>query len=194
MKNFYDEQHARNYLLHSVIRLKSLPIMVQDIQQMEKEKFRIVYSLLGKRDHKISFFPDKDFNLKPVPLGMMNTQHGTYYVQRNPARGWKIGLCRDNVYFHTINNSDEIKARSLLDSLYMTDCVMGYHPSYKTALKAVISGKCAVQSFSRKFAINGGSLFYKTIGEAVGICERDKPVLFNDFQFLKEVLEEDTKL
>ncbi len=202
-KKFFDERHARTYLIGSIIRLKNEPIMVTDLQSVEERKrdkeFKLIYSDLGSLYNKIVFLPNVRIDMNPVPLGMMDTDEETFYVQRNPSRGWKIGLCSENISYHKIEGKKMGNIRTprghdrglRLSTLSLYNCIMGKYPSYTKALKSIIEGDRHSIAFSRKFAIHRGGLVYKSIDDTVGICERDKPILFDHFQYLNEVLTED---
>ncbi len=199
-KTFFDEQHARTYLVGSIIRLGSEPIIINDVQytEIKDERLRLVYYHLGDNQSAITFLPNKQIDMEPVPLGMMNGEENTWYIQRHPARGWKIGLCRDNISYHNINQNYQSTRRSIptnsaFNSNYLRECILGVYPSYIRALKIITEGDRPSVAFSRKFAINGGGLMFKAIPETVGVCERKGPVLFKHFEFLKEVLEEDMR-
>lgn len=202
-KKFYDEQHARTYLIGGIIRLSGKPILIRDLQAAaggprDNSRFRLTYSNVGEENNSIAFLPNDKVNMLPVPLGMMDTDEETWYVQRNPSRGWKIGLSPDNISYQLISGRKE-KNNGLVNpridggfnSKFLYNCIIGKHPSYKEALKAISQGDRFSQAFSRQFAVNRGGLVFKSIDDTVGVCEQNKPVLFDHFQYLKEVLEED---
>ncbi|KKK98678.1 hypothetical protein LCGC14_2640330 [marine sediment metagenome] len=61
-KKFFDEQHARTYLIGSIIRYKNKPIYIKDLQNTERgverlKKYKIIYTLVGEDDNSILFFP-----------------------------------------------------------------------------------------------------------------------------------------
>ncbi len=73
-KTFFDEQHARTYLVGSIIRLGGEPILINDVQYTanQGESLRLVYCHLGNQDNSIAFLPNRQIDMEPVPLGMMN--------------------------------------------------------------------------------------------------------------------------
>ena len=201
-KEFYDEHHARSYLIGSIIRLGKQPIFIRELQAAEEQrinkKFRVIYSRVGEHNNSILFLPNSNINMIPVPLGMMSTEEGTWYVQRQPTRGWKIGLNPENISYQIISGRP-VKNIGLrreqpdvsFNSQELNNCILGNHPSYNDALQLVMKGNKHSQAFSRQFAINRGGLVFKSIDDTVGVCERNKPILFDHFQYLQEVLEED---
>lgn len=197
-KEFYDENHARTYLIGGIIRFKNKPIYIRDLQEADRQgkKYKIIYSHVGDTNNLILFFPHDELNMKPVPLGMMDTQNTTWYVQRHPSRGWKIGLNSDNISYQRISGQKRDRPRNEHPNLQfnctpLANCISGTYLTYKQALKTIIEGDRASAAFSRKFAINRGGLIFKSIDDTVGICERKGPILFDHFQYLQEVLEED---
>lgn len=204
-KKFYDEQHAKTYLIGGIIRLNDKPIFIRDLQETadgarKGSRFRVTYSLVGEENNSIVFLPNIKINMMPVPLGMMDTDEETWYVQRNPSRGWKIGLNTDNISYQLISGQKNIRVTGgfprpdiLFNSNFLYDCIVGRHPSYKEALKTVSQGDRFSQAFSRQFAVNRGGLVFKSVDDTVGVCERNKPILFDHFQYLQEVLEEDLR-
>ena len=158
-KTFFDEQHARTYLVGSIIRLGGEPIIINDVQYTEhqRDSLRLVYYHLGNQDSALTFLPNKQIDMEPVPLGMMNGEENTWYIQRHPARGWKVGLCRDNISYHNINqNHHDQRPNSGFNSIYLKHCILGVYPSYIKALKIISEGDRPSMAFSRRFAINGG--------------------------------------
>ncbi len=101
-------------------------------------------------------------------------------------------MCRDNIAYHSIDQNNH-NHRPSFNSEYLRNCIRGVYPSYIKALKIITEGDRPSMAFSRKFAISGGGLMFKSIPETVGVCERKGPVLFKHFEFLKEVLKEDLK-
>ncbi len=204
-KIFFDEHQARSYLQSSVIRLHKFPIYVLGVQEVDdrhadtnNKRFRIVYTNLGDAEDKILFLPNQKINMNPVPLGMMKTDDATYYVQRRPNRNWKIGLCSENIRFHLVEGreTNERKYARMpvhVNSEELRDCILGKYSSYGKALNDIIKGDRTSIPFSRNFAIERGSLVYKSIDDTVGVCEKTGPLLFDNYQYLNEILEEDMR-
>ena len=206
MKNklFYDAEHARNSLVNSVVRFKGKPVYIQDIQVVEKQRpggtkqYKIVYSVLGSQDSNILFYPNKLLDLNPVPLGMMSTENGVYFVERLPIRGYKIGLNTNNTAFSHVRSGQKsgsgrggMGVENYIVSKELYKCIMGEHVSYGEGLRNIIKGVKKASSFSRRFSIESGSLMYRNVNDVVGICEKKEPILFDDYHYLSEVLEED---
>lgn len=191
-KDFYDEHHAASYLSNSIIRKGIRPIYILDVREADKigKKWRINYSFLGKDEQNILFLPHKDIDMNPVSLGMMNYENGSYFVSRSPNRGWKIGLTDNNVNFLSLSKPSKNILGPRIFSTEINDCIIGNYPDFPNALNKIRGGVESI-AFSRRFAIKGGSLMFKYEKAPIGIAERAGPVLFDAFQYLEEVLEED---
>ena len=193
-KLFYDEQHARNYLTHSIIRKGHRPIFINDIQAVQNgvKDWRVLYNFLGEQDQNIMFLPHHQVDMNPVPLGMLNhTSTGTlWYVARRPCRNWKIGLCSQNISMRQIGQQDRDNEWPEMLHKDVEMCIEGFYPDYTTVVKKMRKGQIGA-AFSRNFGVTGGSLVYKTNTNPVGVAEKGEPILFDTFQYLTEVLRED---
>ena len=72
----------------------------------------------------------------------------------------------------------------------MSNTIVGKFPDFTATMKSIRKGSYA-KAFSRRFAVVGGSLMFKSLADPVGVAERAEPILFDHYQYLKEVLEED---
>ena len=189
-KNFYDEHHAKMYLVDSIIRYKNKPIFIQDIQKTE-QGYKLTYNYLGNLDFQMAFIPNKDINFNPVPLGFLNKDKKAYYISRIPCRIWKIGLCFKNMsVFNILDHNIKIKIN--VDSKEINNTIIGKYPSYDKSYEFIRKEKVNCIAFSRRFVICKNGLFYKTNIETIGFLN-NPPELHNKFKYLTEVLEEDLK-
>ena len=194
MKNrdFVDEQHANSYLSGTIIRVGGIPIYVDQLSEggRVEKKWRMNYHIIGDDEVNILFLPNEKIDMNPVPLGMMNFEESVFYVSRIPTRGWKVGLAPSNVSFYPLGPAGNGGGAPPLISKELRKCILGQYPDFTGALKKIRAGKNAI-AFSRRFAINGGSLLFKNGDKAVGVAERQGPILFDNFQYLEETLQED---
>ena len=191
-KTFFDHRHASAYLVNSVIRKGPTPILVTDVMEADEKnkKWRLNYIPIGSSANSILFLPSTEVNMNPVPLGMINAHKQVVFASRIPTRGWKVGLYEHNVYFRPLALDWGETAPELLRSKYLRDTILGKYPDFDKVIKDIRAGH-KMKAFSRRFAVIGGSLMYKSIGNAVGVAERTGPVLFENFNYLTEVLQED---
>ena len=200
MKNitFYDEHTARSYLINSIIRYKNTPIMITEVQETldNNKQFRVTFNRLGDHNNRLLFLPDRQIDMNPVPLGMLNGNKTSCFVSRIPVRNWKIGLSAQNCHFKPIlrqrlDEGGEEEDTFFLASVAMKNTIEGKYPSYATCYRSIIAGNRQTYAFSRRFAIDRQGLSYKSIDEPIGICEKTKPQLFDQYQYLEQVLEKD---
>ena len=214
-KDFFDLNHAQNYLTGSLILLDGKPIIIEDVERREA-RFQIIYcELFSKietqkyyigenfiRTNKKEWLDNQSIDFNPVPLGFVNlldekNLYSCIYVARYPSIGYKIGLSEANIFRvplikdHIFSNN--ISDRLILRSCFIRDTIMGRFPSFRKAKKVVKESYTNQIAFSRKFAIFGDRLFYKGIEDNVGSFINRRVVLKDDFKFLVQVLEEDTR-
>lgn len=200
---FYDLQYAKKYLNNSIIRLEGLPILVKDVAVNLAKYYFIYYnSLPDTKKNKIVFLNDASLSFSPIPLGMLapftirQSRINTVFMYRMPTRIWKIGLNIDNYDIKLILSEGLINkgVSYIYENIIITNefynTVMGNYPSYSSAIR--ISDKTGyATAFSRKFCIYNRKLFYTTVGQVGEIKEHMKPILFERFSYLKQVLDRD---
>lgn len=191
-KEFYDYKHASMYLDGCVIRKAHIPIIIQGVQQadLEGKKWRIDYRELASPETNMLFLPNRAVNMNPVPLGMINgKEEGVWFVSRQALRQWKVGLSKNNIVYHDHGYGEFRKPE--ITSAAMRDCILGTYPQYDQVVDGIRAGKRKLWAFSRRFCLNTGNLLFKSNPAPVGIAERGAPVLFDQYDYLKEMLEED---
>ncbi len=193
-KDFYDQAHANMYLNGCVIRKANVPILIQNLQKADYmgKKWRVDYNELGSREDNILFLPNRAIDMNPVPLGMLNGEDdGVWFISRQATRKWKVGLYQGNMHTYAHGFDADHYRKPALNSPELNLCIRGLYPDYGSVMRRIRAGKKKTLAFSRRFCVDQGSLRFKALNEAIGIAERAEPILFDQFAYLKEVLEED---
>ncbi len=193
-KEFYDHHQAHMYLNNCIIRKANVPIMIEDVQAADRggKKWRLDYRELGQNGRNVLFLPNRAIDMNPVPLGMLNgEENGVWHVSRMASRKWKVGLYSGNTHYYGHGRATGGYHKPNITGEAMRNCIMGNYPDYTTIIRRIRAGKKQTLAFSRRFCVDQGNLMFKTTKDPVGIAERGAPVLFDQFHYLKEVLEED---
>lgn len=206
-RSFHDVAHARSYLTGSIIRVEDEPVMVADVNGRRSDLILSYYPLKDANkgiEYSNIRIDDEDVNMEPVPLGFSwtddqniipyNMNH-TLTVFRVPVRTWKVGLYRKNCgTINALSREGREWKNSWIPSPMLRNTIVGEYPDLEEAITRV-QNKQGTVPFSRRFAVCGSALVYKTFLEPVGhINEKThEPVLNERFSFLKEVLAEDLK-
>lgn len=210
MYDFADRDHANNYLGNTIIRHAGRPTYVQGVDYTPRKKLQVHHSplphgLMGMEVHKID---DPGFDFKPLKLGMFNlTLHGNIvealWLQRYPARRWKVGLDKGGMAICPVRKAEDnimfevMRGRVHMDphwtvSQDMADSLNAKYPTFHEAL--AIMGKrtrCSV-AFAPSWAVTGDrKLWYRHNGEAVGEVRDEKPELYAQYSDLLDVLQEE---
>jgi hypothetical protein len=182
------------YLTGSVIRIRGVPILIRDAEDMKPNKsFKILYSPLGSGKILLEHYPSKCIDLSPVPLGFMNLP-GKYSmtVLRLPKRMWKVGLNRNNISMINPITKKWADATYYLHTIELAKTILGDFPSLEEAIRLVGKGDYTSCAFSRDFAVGyDGIIIHKHCGH-VGNFGKKEPLKRN-YQYLKETLELQTK-
>ncbi len=206
---FWDLQHAMSYLTGCIIRTtEGEPIVVlecfaprdeRDDQAARQPKFGGITAAHLIMDGA-TIWVDKDrLDLSPVPLGFINITNAggrprVVYTSRLPARIWKVGLTNHSIILTApYPDAWQPAIGAVWKRSCMADTIRGHFPSLQACQKAIRKDtRNDMLAFSRRFALRSGNkLYYKTLGEPVGVLRAGVPDLFEDYQYLKEVLEED---
>lgn len=202
-REFVDGAHANQYLHASVVRnAKGIPIYIQeayrDSNSREKKIYAIGFDLDQRKDVKYNV-EELDFN--PIPLGFMaihkNSDYvDSWYMYRSPIRNSRIGLNSSNFMIkhpmeYLTNNVRPLSKPHIMTSKELSDTVLNNFPDYPTLFKVVNQEKRkdCILAFSREFAMDAQHLYHRFNGVPIGEIQKDAPVLFDDFQYLKEALE-----
>ncbi|MCI0564269.1 MAG: hypothetical protein MN733_37825 [Nitrososphaera sp.] len=206
--DFYDRDHANNYLAGTIIRFEGRPTYVQNVDYVgpRSRKLLLIHSPL--RSVKTLQNKLEDFDLRPWKLGMYNFRIDgmiaeAAWMQRYPARRWKVGLdhasicvipvrkAEDNIIFDIIRRGNQ-RATQWSYNEDMANMLEQIYPTLHEAL--LIIGRCTRRSvaFSPNFAVTGTKkLMYRHNDEPVGRIEDGRPVLSNEYAQLPDMLEEE---
>lgn len=209
-REFHNIDHAYAYLVGSIIRVDGEPVYIMNVRGRKPSytieyypiKLHAIGGLADPNAFKSIKLSDESVDMEPMPLGFSWTNlvditgyetNLTVYISRTPSRNWKIGLYGRNVQIVKAlsRNGDNLR-RLWIPSKMLHDTVVGNYPKLDEALDHV-RDRQGVVPFSRRFAVCGNALIYKTFLEPVGrVDEKTCEVELEErFSFLKEVLAED---
>ena len=181
-KDWYDYNHAKMYLYHSIIRMGPIPIYVFDVNN---DRIITYCKLRTRQEQKTIELYDPKINMVPVSLGFVNWKNVVYCITRRPVRKWRVGLTGENSYTYQYPNIHVIRSSSLFFTKALEDTIMGNFPSYQN----VLDKKTLKKAFSRRFAIINDEIYYNMLKVPIG---NTRPyVLYRPFEYLKQILEED---
>lgn len=198
-KEFYDANHANLYLVNSIIRVDGVPVYITNVQRSRKlSKITIHYNLISNRENTEETIPidSKRIDMNPVPLGFINfTEFGKpktiISAYRIPARQWRIGLTSNNLkLIPNCYNGAETK-RKIIQSIYFKRSVCGEFPNVKKVIKMIKDKEAISQAFSRSFAMEREKLRFIQLAEPVGELFKGEIMLFDDYLYLSQLLEQD---
>lgn len=196
--DFFDIDHARNYLNGSIIRLAGSPIYVMDVTRNNR-KFFLSYvdtdDLYVNRYFKQVALSDQDVDLSPLPLGYVNGDVSTAYLCRSPRRAWKVGLTQRGMRYWWMRYDEGIGTEIIWRKGFV-NAVKNIYPSIDEATNRVIDFRSGCgQAFHRRFSVvhsphKIASIHYKWFPDAVGTFDGTNVVLNDAWSFLRETLEE----
>jgi len=202
-KSFYDGDQANMYLTNSLIRLKGEPIYIQGVRSHNRGLYIRYYipSQQNSNDINEIDIDHNDINMNPVPLGFVNIKipyerrSQIIDVFRKPIRGYRIGLCRNNIDYKKIfGETQDYDTRNILISRELMNTIKGKYPQYEEAFNFTVKSLGRSRAFSRRFGIqNMGDnhhLIYSKLHNPVGMCTKREPILFDQFKYLQEALTE----
>lgn len=201
IKEFFDHNHIANYMGGSVVMYGKRPIFISEIERAREDKrYRVIYrSLANPNRNAATWYPDKYFDLNPVPLGYVNIPINrtdtVVYAYRIPLRMWKVGLTRRNLRTRSPAKlprmDDYLPPDVLIPSKELGRTIVGDYPDFDEALARTKKEKALACAFSRRFACTSSDLLYKWYEEPVGTIARDGPQLKDEYFYLREALQED---
>lgn len=217
-------EEVKHRLAGTVVLYNKEPVYLRDVCSENEDgkygEFVVLFKLPGMKEH---FFVDKDdarLEYKRIRLGYVNGRYTALYIVRTPARRFKQGLTKDNIFIFTpkdsLKNGDEDlgaldysdishltitppQSSVSWDKLYRTkafyNMIMGEYPSVAECLEKLKENKKVLsQAFTKCFAISKNSLELTTLlykGDVVGYSEyKDRFKIPKDKFWLREVLEE----
>ena len=124
-------------------------------------------NLLTQRDESI-LCDEKTFAAPIRRVGFVNVRKSVVYVERNPVRKYKAGLCRANVSFHNVPGvdypygaGDAVRTLYSLKIIEIADAIMGKYPTIEECITSFDNGTAAM-AFDHQFALSAeGNVFYK---------------------------------
>lgn len=181
----------------SVVMYDKRPVLIADV--MGKGVVRAVDILADEgKTVKVT-----DLDLAPAKLGYVIGDDGElYYACRRPARKFKQGLTRENLFtFEALNKPDDKKLVEMMrqgsrphfnpGSTYVARAIMGQYPSLEEAFSKVREGKRKAMPFSREWAVadkdNELCLLFR--GDVVGYVGDKSVKLLPECFYLKESLQ-----
>lgn len=208
---FFNIDHASQYLNGCLVRYGGDAVRIVEVRRNQDHRgvVDVCIQYTNRDKHGIDKrkpaprrirIDDPLLNLTPVPLGLVNVRTKeknprVLYACRMPARQWKVGLTPRNIgIWPVIAGGYTVPRDMLFQSSYLARTVEGDFPSYDECLEI---GKDAtkranVMAFSRRFAIGSGrKVYYKALGESVGMARPAGVELFDHYAYLIEVLEKD---
>ena len=163
-KDFYNHDHAYQYLVGSLIRLDEKPLYVDDVHTDDRGRLRLrgIYTETGRESDSVGI-TSKRVNMVPVPLGMCNVLldqnnrvYGCAAVSRLPARAWKVGLYQRNMSLMKYSYEYIFPERQrILTGPQLAGAILGKYPKFDEALGWVtrdLNRETSV-AFSRNFGI-----------------------------------------
>lgn len=197
-KEFYDRDHAQNYLSNTVIRLGGNPIYIDHIDYGRGDQLVAIYypsDKVDKDNRKIVRLDNEELDLTPVPLGFLSVINTadtmTGWCSRIPQRKWKQGLSHNSLTVISPVGYRFLHDRQrVLVSRELARTIKGQFAPLNKALELSKELQKPI-AFSRRFAVDSKNLFYKNHQVTVGTIENKIPVLDEDMGFLSEALNED---
>lgn len=194
-KKFFDVEHARLYLVGSIIRIDSAPILVLNVSYSGAGYMTIQYRPIEKTEGNRNInIKSLRIDMTPLPLGFINFREfgkktvalSTYRI---PSRQWRIGLTTENLMIipQKYNNSET--KRKIMKSIFFKRNVCGLFPKIKEIIEMIKNKEATSQAFSRDFAINKNKLMFIQVKEPVGKVFNDEVMLSDDYLYLNQLLE-----
>lgn len=182
----YLVQDLEMRLNRSLVKYNGRPFFIEEVQP----NCVLLGKYLDTQRLAICELPNKNLDIRPVPLGYVNLSSRAMYVSRIPRRKYKQGLNDQNILLKGYM-LDGVRVTDLLRSKNLCRCINDEYPSLSDAIKhAEEHESCA---FSRKFAVRNeeelGVLSLQYRGSAVGIVMHGELQLNSSNQYLREELE-----
>ena len=194
-KKFYDIDHARLYLINSIIRIDNNPVMVLDILRNQSSERDIHYRPIENSEGtKIITLSSVRVDMNPVPLGFINfSEFGKKKVAirgyRGPSRQWRIGLTEENLRIQPQKYDTYTTRKKILKSIFLKNSICGVFPSLKKIIEMIKDKEATSQAFSRDFSIDKAKLMFIQLKDPVGKIFKKEVMLFDDFLYLNQLLE-----
>lgn len=182
MLKFVSSTDANARLGESIIRFEGEPIYVRGISSNYSMMFSFLKNPARNTETLLS---NPGVNMRPVPLGYINTNRGCYYISRAPKRKWKQGLELASITFLEYTRAP-INLHDYFRDL--RKCILGEYPSIKEAYSISRREGYSV-AFSRTFAIDPYRHIYMK-GKDIGHIDDGHFTINDQCKYLKECVEE----
>jgi hypothetical protein len=193
--NDYEYAHAK--VSGSIVKFNDRPVMVHSINS-EGALIKFMDALYMKSEPEQSskeLVPLAKLDFSSFPLGYVNCANNCLYVTRIPHRNWKQGIRSANLAAYQ-------GSMVSIGSAEFINMLLNNYPKLGVCIESLLCGEIRGKAFSRRFALSTFDksrtapsrlqLIYKDI--AVGVVELgdyEKIKLHDEFEFLKESLEEE---
>jgi hypothetical protein len=202
IKQFYDRNHAAAYLSNTLIRYDGKPMVLADLVGEDDGGMR--YWLRDQTDvgGDAGVWTNDDdplLDMSPLPSGFMTRQFGDVTtrccaIKRFPSRQWKVGTSLNAVQFYDVDTGmalgkhyGDLVSHGLMQLLNKT------YLSFDAVVERYSSSRVSLP-FSRMFAVSpAGQLRHLLIELPIGEVEDGQVVLFDNFAYMQEALQEDIR-
>jgi hypothetical protein len=177
----YQQRDLQMRLGSSLVMHKGRPFYVVEIDGLQVSGYYTDTQKIGRFT-----LPNKQLDIRPVPLGYVNTTSDVLYCSRLPHRRYKQGLNSANL----VVNKRVHSLDRLIKSVSMAKLINNEFPSMEDAYARM--NKHSGCAFHRYWAFvrqdDGVHLHYR--GIEVGKYQSGNLVLLENFTYLKEELED----
>lgn len=196
---FYDLDQAVSYLSQGIINIAKYPAKIFGVTGTIS-KIRLEYGHISSASIREINLDDEDVDLTPIPLGFLANKLErnvvSPYLQRVPARSWKIGLTPEHLLVvNPAGKKYSGNISQILSSNEFKNTVIGEYPRYREIIayfKEQPKNKSVI-AFSRTFALSEKNILYKCFDVPVGTVKNNIPCLEKEFSYLQEALNEAIK-
>jgi hypothetical protein len=152
----YDTASDVKLRLHgSIVRYKGTPVTAKARLNDNDDLYLRLVSLRDFVFNEYIHSSDTDLDISSPPLGYMNTDEITHYIQRIPTRKQVQGFTHHSASFLTDSpNPFHSNPLTMLHSVAMADTIDGKYPNGIEVLEKLMSSPSIVSiAFHRKFAL-----------------------------------------
>jgi hypothetical protein len=205
MYDFADREHAAGYLTGSIVKHGGMPTLIHAVDWGPRKAKLYAHHERLNMEEGIRADPLDQFDFTPFRLGMINFKvdgviSEACWVQRVPARRWKVGITREGLTTFPVRQADDnflyamFRNEKWWAGSEMFAMLQGNYPTLDKALNMIGRRKRCSIAFSPNFAVTGErELFYRHNAEPVGNVEGREPWLRPDYADLCDVLKEDLR-
>lgn len=208
-KFFWDLEHARRYLEHSLLFKNGEPLYIDRVRRPSRKFVAECLPqamLWGKQvprqevevyDDGVVLSPERMGFIPVPPEWNDHDKFIAIFANRRPSRTWKTGLCEDNLIGSCVGKlaSDYYAPGDYLIRLPSLGVVVtGRYPRYEDALKAMDKGNHMQIPLARNWAIqDDGAVLYAKFTKPVGKWTENGIKLDENRDFLQEALDQEVR-